>query len=224
MITQQQKIKILQIINVFETGTPEGKYDDLVVYDDGKNGSKQITFGRSQTTEQGNLKSLIELYIQKDGSFKNDFIPYLPKIGKTPLWENRTFKELLKKSAREDMLMRTAQDDFFDTIYYLPAQIFFEGNKFTLPLSMLVIYDSYIHSGSVPSFLRNRFPEAPPVRGGDEKAWIKAYVNARHNWLANHSKKLLQLTKYRTQCFLNQIKNDNWDLSQTVTANGVKVQ
>ena len=54
MITPPQKSKIEAVINVFETGKKEGKYDALVVYRDGRGGSRQITYGRSQTTEQGN--------------------------------------------------------------------------------------------------------------------------------------------------------------------------
>ncbi len=59
MITETHKYLIQKVINVFETGTPEGKYDMLVVYPDGKGGSRQITYGRSQTTEQGNLSQLL---------------------------------------------------------------------------------------------------------------------------------------------------------------------
>lgn len=36
MITEQQKNKILQIVNVFETGTIDGEYDQIVVFNDGK--------------------------------------------------------------------------------------------------------------------------------------------------------------------------------------------
>lgn len=36
MITPNQKLKITQAINVFETGSKNGKYDTLVVYKDGK--------------------------------------------------------------------------------------------------------------------------------------------------------------------------------------------
>ena len=77
--------------------------------------------------------------------------------------------------------------------------------------------------GVYPIFLRKRFPEKPPVKGGDEKTWIKQYVDVRHQWLKNHSKKILQNTIYRTQCFKTQIQNNNWNLDQPVRANGVNV-
>ena len=74
---------------------------------------------------------------------------------------------------------------------------------------MLVIYDSFIHSGSILPFLRQKFTENVPVNGGDEKKWIKQCVDTRHNWLENHSKLILRNTIYRTQCFKNQIKANN---------------
>lgn len=223
MITSQQKTKILQVINVFETGTKEGKYDTLVIYADGKNGSRQITYGRSQTTEQGNLKALIQMYISQDGIFASQLKVFVNKIGQESLVDNTAFKNLLRKSAREDVIMRTCQDDFFDILYYKPAFQFFQSNHFTTALSLLVIYDSFIHSGGVPSFLRERFPEKIPVNGGEEKKWITQYVNTRHLWLANHSKKILQKTIYRTECFKNQISTNNWDLSKEIIANKVKI-
>lgn len=223
MITNKQKTKILQVINVFETGSKDGKYDTLVIYADGKNGSRQITYGRSQTTEQGNLKALIQMYITRNGIFATQLKVFVNKIGQESLVDNTAFKNLLRRSAREDIIMRTCQDDFFDILYYKPAFQFFQSNRFTTALSLLVIYDSFIHSGGVPSFLRERFAEKIPVNGGDEKKWITQYVNTRHLWLANHSRKILRNTIYRTECFKNQIANNNWDLSKEIIANGIKI-
>lgn len=223
MITANQKLKITQVINVFETGSKSGKYDSLVVYTDGKNNSRQITFGRSQTTEQGNLKTLLQLYVSKNGKFAENFKPFITDLGKKPLHDNLNFKNLLRKSAREDEIMRTSQDEFFDKLYYQPALHFFEKNQFKEALSLLVIYDSFIHSGSVPAFLRERFAENIPLNGGNEKKWMQQYVETRHSWLENHSRLILRKTIYRTQCFKNQIKSDNWNLSKEITANGIVV-
>ena len=89
---------------------------------------------------------------------------------------------------------------------------------------MLVIYDSYIHSGSVLTRLRNRFAERTPINGGDEKAWIKAYVEARHNWLENNGNLLIRKTIYRTNCFKEQLQAGNWDLQQDVVIRGLRVR
>lgn len=221
---EDKKGLIERIINVFETGVPEGRYDKLVIYDDGINDSHQITFGRSQTTEQGNLIHLIEMYVESEGEFAGDFVPYLEKIGTIPLVDDSFFKELLVRSAREDEIMRECQDRFFDQRYWSPAQDWFQYNAFELPLSMLVVYDSYIHSGRVLMFLRKRFKEYPPARGGDEKKWTTSYVETRHQWLKYHRKAILRKTVYRTQTFLNEIERDNWDLNALpINANGTDV-
>lgn len=225
MIAEITKKKIQQIINVFETGTIDGKYGSISKYNDGPKSIKQITYGRSQTTEFGNLKRLIELYIERNGQYASAFKPYVSKIGKQPsLVTNNIFLQILKDSGNNDVVMKKCQDDFFDSYYYHPALVWFEGFGFTEPLSLLVIYDSFIHSGSIKDSLRQLFSERPPKFGGDEKKWIAQYVDVRHNWLENHKRKILNGTIYRTQCFKNQIKNNNWDLSNSVIANRVPIK
>ena len=80
------------------------------------------------------------------------------------------------------------------------------------------------HSGGIREALRNRFRESTPSKGGDEKAWVRSYVEARHNWLSNHSNKLLRKTVYRTQCFRSEIARENWMLDRLpIKMHGVAV-
>lgn len=224
-ISTNQKRKIIQVINVFETGTPDGNYSNISIYADGPviNGSriKQITYGRSQTTEYGVLKILIEQYIANKGQYAEQLKPYINKIGKQPsLCTDSSFKSLLKNAGQNDPIMRSTQDYFFDQLYYQPAFKWFTSMKFTLPLSLLVIYDSFIHSGSILPFLRQRFPESVPVNGGDEKKWIIQYTAVRHDWLKHHPNKILRSTIYRPITFENAIAKNNWDLALPINANG----
>jgi chitosanase len=228
-ITVAQKKKIIKVVNVFETGTIDGNYADISIYVDGPKGPdgkqiKQITYGRSQTTEFGVLKILIDQYIANNGQYANQFKSYASKIGKQPsLHNDANFKKLLRDAGKLDPIMRNTQDSFFDQLYYQPALSWFTSMKFTLPLSMLVIYDSFIHSGTILAFLRERFPASVPKNGGDEKTWIKQYVAVRHTWLANHSNKILRNTVYRPICFENAIAQNNWDLAKPIIANGTTV-
>lgn len=226
-VNTTQKKKILQVVNVFETGTPAGKYDNISVYADGPvvNGQKikQITYGRSQTTEFGVLKILVQQYIANHGQYAAAVQPYANRIGKMPsLHTDAALKNTLKK-AGSDPIMKSTQDSFFDQLYYQPAYAWYAAMKFTLPLSMLVIYDSFIHSGSILPFLRNSFPESVPKNGGDEKTWVKQYVAARDNWLRHHSNSVLRNTVYRTECFQDAINKNNWDLSKSINANGTMI-
>jgi chitosanase len=216
------KNKIQKIVNVFESGKPEGDYGCISLYEDGPNGIKQITYGKSQTTEWGNLSSLVKLYIAHEGDLSENFEPYVDKIGSRSLISDKNFIDLLKQASK-DPIMRKTQDEFFDVHYWGPALNWFNKNEFKLNLSMLVIYDSFIHSGSILKFLRNKFNESVPVNGGDEKKWIHEYVKARHEWLKNHSLKILTKTIYRTSNFLTAIDEGNWDLSKDFNANGTKI-
>lgn len=228
-ITPRIKKKIEQVVNVFETGSLQGNYAMLVKlkdYQDPETNTRivQVTYGRSQTTEFGNLKALVQDYVESNGINAALLKPFLSRIGKKPsLATDDVFCNALKDAGKTDPIMKVCQDELFDTKYYQPAFGWFSENGFRLPLSLLVIYDSKIHSGGIPGFLRNKFPTVVPASGGDEKEWITNYVKARHAWLSGHSDALLRKTVYRTACFLEQLKNDNWDLSQSVNANGTMV-
>lgn len=223
-LTTNQKRLLERVINTFETGTPDGKYDAIAIFRDGPHDIRQITYGRSQTTEFGNLHELIRMYVDAGGTFSNNLRPFAPLVGNEPLTDNAEFKTLLRRAGREDPVMRQIQDQFFEKRYFQPAMAWADEHGFTQALSALVIYDSFIHSGRILRIIRNMFPEVPPNQGGDEKAWIKAYVKARHTWLANHHRPVVRNTVYRTKTFKQEIEKGNWDLSLVpIKANGVNV-
>ncbi|MCE2594908.1 chitosanase [Motilimonas cestriensis] len=216
--------RIWRIINVFETGKTSGNYHALVVMQDGKGNTRQITYGRSQTTEQGKLIDLIRLYCTNQGRYKTELAPYLNKIKRQPLADNNHFKQLLIQAGQHDPIMQQSQDQFFSQHYWQPAYHWAQQQGFVCPLSWLVIYDSYIHSGHIMAFLRKRFAAKTPRHQGNEQQWISQYTQTRHHWLSNHSKPLLRNTRYRTQCLLNQIELNNWQLDQLpIIAHGVAV-
>ena len=223
-LTSGQRLICERIINVFETGTIKGKYGAISIYNDGPHDVRQITYGRSQTTEYGNLRLLVDMYSKAGGIYSSDLKPYVKLIGNVPLVDNHAFKDLLRRAGNEDPLMQAAQDKFFDQVYFQPALKWAEANGFTLPMSMLVIYDSHIHSGGILGFLRSRFPELTPAKGGDEKAWILQYVDVRHKWLSTHPKAVLRASSYRTKDLLREIKRGNWSFSYLpIIANGTPV-
>lgn len=217
-----KKSLIKKILLAFEQSSPTIKYDKVYVYEDGPNDIKQITvsFG---VTEYGNLKKLIKSYCFKNGKYSEEFTPYIPSIGVKSLVKNTDFITLLKESA-SDPVMQETQEEAYEEMYINPAYAFCDKNNFREELSKLVICDSYLQSGSVLSLLRNMFSERPPINGGDEKIWIESYCKARRNWLANHSRTILNKTVYRVDFMLDRIKKGDWSLSQSpFVANGVKI-
>lgn len=98
------------------------------------------------------------------------------------------------------------------------------GNGFTLGLSALVIYDSFIHSGGILDFLRARFSERPPARGGNKERWISQNIEVRHAWLSSHHRPAVRSSRYRTRDLRREIGRGNWDLSLLpINANGTLV-
>lgn len=217
-----KKSLIKKILLAFEQSSTKIKYDKIYLFEDGPNRKKQITvsFG---VTEYGNLKKMIRTYCLKNGKFSEQFIPYISSIGKNSLVDDKKFVNLLKESAT-DPIMQQTQEEAYDEMYIDPAYGFCSKNNFTEELSKLVICDSYLHSGSVLSLLRNMFSERPPINGGDEKVWIKSYCEARRKWLENHSNKILNKTVYRMDFMLDRIKKGDWSLSQSpFVANNIKI-
>ena len=93
MISPAIKNKIEDIINVFESGSINGNYATLVKYKDytdpaTHNNNVQITFGRSQTTEFGNLRSLVQMYVDANGRYAPELESYLHRIGRKPSLSN----------------------------------------------------------------------------------------------------------------------------------------
>lgn len=210
-LTKDQKEKIRQIISVFEVGRPQSDYSKVTVM---KGDTGGLTFGAHQTTlNSGNLYELILAYLSRaDAQYtelKNWLKPLKDKNQK--LNRNKALHEVLRKSGA-DPVMQAVQDAFFDKVYWQPAEKWARKNGFQLPLSMAVVYDSFIHSGQVAMYLRNRFKEPVPTNGGNEKRWIKEYVSARDNWLRHHQNQLLHKTVYRTEAFQKMIEEGKWNL------------
>lgn len=227
------KNKIIRIVNVAETSVPEGDYTKVTIANDGPKNIRQISYGRSQLTEfNGSLGALIKKYVEfYKGSYANEFRPYIGRIGKGSTLANDPRFIVLLKSAGNDPLMRQAQDEIFEFQYWRVAFNYSIEWKLNYPLSVLVLYDTIIHSGpsiespkSIVPFLRKQFKEPLPSNGGDEKRWISAYVLARHKWLETNTKKpILRKTIYRTQCLLDNIATNNWYLEKPVIMNGVTI-
>lgn len=222
-LSKEKLDKIKKVINMMEVGTPNFKYDDITILPDGPNGRRQITLSVGFTEFGGNLKKVVQEYIKKEGKYAEDFKPYVDKIGKTQLVNDSKFINLLKTASKEDQVMKDAQNKVYEDSYLQPAINWAKSRGFTKPLSFLVIIDSFLQSGQVFAFLRNRFSEKTPIDGGDEKDWITAYVETRNDWLKNHTNKAVRNSAYRTKDYLRAISKNNWDLKDMILANGVEI-
>src|SRR5215212_8194624 len=175
-LTTDQRTLIEKVVNVFETGRAQGDYGAIAIFHDGPHDVRQLTYGRSQTTEYGKLRLLVTRYAEAGGTYSHDLAQYAERIGAEPLVDDARFRSLLRTAGRTDPVMRTTQDAFFDAEFFAPAMEWASEHAFTLPLSALVIYDSFIHSGSILPLIRSTFAARPPSEGGEERAWTTSCV------------------------------------------------
>ena len=219
--TPAQRNAINAIISVFETGRVPNPaaYATCTILPDGAG----ISYGMHQSTDRaGSLDNIVKRYIELGGAHGPALQAYLPYFAsnksateppKGP-WSAETQAVVnLLKTAGSDPKMHQAQEEVFDRDYFQPAVYHANNAGVTKALSLAVIYDTCIHSGpGGVTMVRNMFAAKSPANGGDEATWVKAYLNARRNWLATHKMTILHGTVYRMDALMALVNEGNWDL------------
>ena len=224
--TENDKMKALAIVHVFETSKPFGDYAACVVLNDGAG----VSYGINQFTHRsGSLAAVVREYLANGGQLGREILTAaLPILArKTPaaierLASDALFKRTLKTAAitRE---MKEAQRTIACERYLYPAIEICVRMRFVTPLSLAVIYDSVTH-GSFELIAARVTGVVRTTVLGDlafEKAWITEYIRARHRWLTELRR--LRVTSYRTKFFLDQIAIGNWELKLPITVHGVRL-
>lgn len=201
-----------------DSGSPETDYKTIYRYGDGNGKRRQVTLGRGFTQDGGNLWKVLARYIAKGGARAEFFGPYETKMRDGALWQDTAFLKALGAASVEEA-MRDAQDEVFKEVYLTPALEWADSRGFKLPLSYAVAVDSYLHSGQMTKWLVASFPEPTPANGGDEKVWMKAYLEARLAWFTRVSGDL-HTCMFRPQFFLGEIAANNWELHCPLTVRG----
>ncbi len=222
MLTELQKKAAQAIVNIFETGRPEGEYGKVTLLP-GDPG--HLTYGRSQTTlSSGNLYLLIKAYANRDDAeHGSEFDAYLMRLANRDFTLDHDMRlRRLLRNAGDDPVMQAVQDDFFDRIYWAPSQKAAEATGLSTGLGCCVVYDSKIHGSWVR--MRDRtIDRAGSVEESGEKEWIAKYVATRKDWLANHSIKILNKTVYRMETFQDLIAQDKWGLELPFMVRGIRL-
>ena len=216
--TQNDKLKALAIVQVFETSRPFGDYAACVVLNDGAG----ISYGICQFTHRsGSLAAVVDRYIENGGKVGVAIMGVLQSalrdtspVSIARLAANAQLRNALRAAAvtRE---MKSAQEAVAFDRYLAPAIALCDKMGFTQSLSLAVVYDSLVHG----SFYR--VARGVDADRGDEQAWITAYVRRRDGWLASYPR--LTATRYRTRFFLNQIAISNWEIRLPLNVHGVRL-
>ena len=227
MLTDIDQRVIEQIVSVFETGTSKPNYAAIAILADGAG----VSYGAHQATDaSGSLDRIVRRYIDLCGPRARDLEPYVDyllrngtvKDGNSPA--TRRLVKILQEAAH-DPAMVEAQRTVFRESYWEPALGDARAMGLLDPLSMLVLYDTHIHSGAarIPK-LRRRFCELPPSLGGEERAWTEAFIAARHEWLSNFANPVVRKTTYRTLALSSLADQERWDLKPPFKLRGQDIK
>jgi chitosanase len=221
MLTELQKKTAQAVVNIFETGKPHGDYSRVTLL---KNDNGHLTYGRSQTTlNSGNLALLLHAYCDANGLLSDSLKPYLKTFDNKDLSldNNEKVKSLLRQ-AGDDAVMQQVQDEFYDRVYWGPSIRSAEYIGVSKPLSITVVYDSWVHGSYhlIRDMTNQDYGEAKNI---GEEEWLKAYVSVRRNWLANNSNELLHKTVYRMDSFRDLFENNKWELQLPLTVRNVVI-
>lgn len=216
--TENDKLKALAIVHVFETSSPFGDYAACVVLDDGAG----ISYGINQFTHRsGSLAVVVEKYLKAKGVvgaavMLENLVLLRSKstAAIAKLSANETLKKALKAAAVTSEMKRAQEQTAFE-LYLKPAIDLCDKYGFTEPLSLAVIYDSIVHG----SFFR--VARGVDIGPRNEREWITAYVRRRDAWFASYPR--LAKTRYRTRFFLNQIAISNWSLRMPLNVQGIRL-
>ena len=222
MLSELQKKTALAIVNVFETGLPQGDYSQVTLL---RGDAGHLTYGRSQTTlASGNLYLLLKAYCDTpDAAFGGEFSAYLARLEDIDLGldHDTEFRSSLRR-AGDDPVMQSVQDSFFDRVYWAPTITSCEFIGIETGLGTAVVYDSRIH-GSWHRRRDQTIAQHGDVAAIGEQTWIGGYVEVRRHWLANHANTLLRKTVYRMLAFQRLIDQDNWGLDLPVHVRGARI-
>lgn len=234
LVAAEQKDTIDCILSIFETGRLPTKesYGTVALLPDGAG----ISYGKHQATDRsGALDSIISTYARLGGPRSLELSPFAGFIAANasckldsreriqPDWYQRLTQIL--RDLGSDPVMQAAQDTVFAADYWAPAVKAGESAGCKYALSYAVLYDTCIHSGAGRiAYHRNRFPEKAPAGGGDEKAWLAAYLNEREKWLLASENPLVRRTIYRPQALRELLKAGNLDLARPLTVRGIAIK
>lgn len=206
-LTVGQLESMLSVVNLFERGTPAPDYTVSA------HARGELALG-GFSLSSGRLSELIAEYVESpQARYASEFAPYLSALQQkdAELAANESFLTLLRRSA-EDPTMQNIITQLHVRLYFGESTQEARSRGLREPLSYLVMYDSNIHGGWAP-LARQVEATNGPLSASNEREWMRAYLQARRDWLRNHANPLLPRTAYRSEALLSLIEASNWQLT-----------
>lgn len=222
MLTDLQKRIAKAIIGVFETGRlPHPKSYGQVTYIEKDTG--ELSYGSHQATlASGSLFLLIKSYVEAGSIYSKLFEKYLPALEAqdSKLNHDRVLHDALKL-AGTDPIMQKCQEDFFDRVYWLPAETHCAKMGMTSALAHTIVFDSLVQ-GRFSALRKEVDIEYGPVSKVGEQLWCFNYLKHREAWLKAKSA-VLARTTYRMEELRKQAKANNWDFDMGAIIRGIRI-
>jgi chitosanase len=192
-LTDIQKHRAEQLINLFENGSTESHYDYVELLHDGRG----ITAGKvGFTTANGDLLVVVTEYTRRKP--ENSLVKFLPRLRELAEEESDSTEGLngfakTWEIAARDAVFRKVQDDVTDKIYYQPAMRHARNLGLQTALAQAAIYDTIIQHGngedpdSLSAILERTNQElgGTPATGVDEEIWLDNFLKVRREDLAH---------------------------------------
>jgi chitosanase len=177
MLNATEKLVAQALVNISETGSVRGRYSAIAVI---PGDAGHLTYGRSQTTlVSGGLAELVRRYVaREDARDAEQLRPYLERLEARDLsLDGDAGLKSALRVAGSDPAMQEEQDAYFDERFWDPAERAAEALGLSLPLSIAVVYDSFIQGAW--GIIRDRVLKQKGHPGGDEHGWVAAYCSTR---------------------------------------------
>ena len=176
-----------QIISTFENSTTTIQYGYAEDIDDGRG----VTAGRAGfTSGTGDLEMVVSRYSQlAPGNSVQQYLPSLANIDGTASTQGLKGFTAAWKAAATDPLMRQAQDEVYDRLYFNPALKRAQAAGVTSAVGKLVIIDTIIQHGEgndadgLPAIISQAIAKHGISTPKTEKRWLKSFLEIRRQHL-----------------------------------------
>lgn len=179
------KTRALQLISVFENGTPELQYAYVEDLDDGRG----FTVGLGFTTGTGDALDVVTAYSDAVGdNVLTPFVPELQRLADLDEGEGSDdvsgldgFADAWEAAAADDEF-RAAEDRVVDVNVYQPSLVHWNALGHTSALSLFAIFDAvWMHGDGDDLDGTPALIERTCVDPNDEDQWLRTFLAVRAN-------------------------------------------
>jgi len=186
-MTAEQRRMADQLVNIFEYGTQEWRYDAVEALDDGRG----YTCGKiGFTTSSTEVRALVESYATKaPDSRLARHLPRLVELAESGSGDTSGLPGFAEDwtAAAQDPAFRAEQDALADRLTFTPALEAARRLGIRTPLGVAILYDTAVQHGTdddpdgLPALIERASREAggEPAADVAEQKWLRTFLDIR---------------------------------------------